>query len=109
MIDFDALVNVAVADTFGQAVTYNPADGAPFSIVGIFDRHHEIVLDEVAKSESIGKGHSTTAPVITVRLAQFATQPLQDDEVTIGSETFMVYDVQPDGRGMADLILREKV
>lgn len=115
MIDFDAIVNTAVETAFAEKVNpiYRPIVSDPgvpsFEIKGIFDRHHEVVLDEIARSESRGAGHSTTAPVLSVRLAQFAVPPLQDDEVTIKSEDFMVYDVQPDGRGMADLVLREKV
>jgi hypothetical protein len=114
-IDWDELVNGPVVAVFGEDVrpVYRPVKSVPggpaFAVDGIFDRDHEIVLDDVAASEQKAPGHSTTAPVLSVRLAEFAARPRQDDEVTIGSETFFVWDVQPAGSGMVDLILREKV
>lgn len=115
-LDFDALVNTALMSTpvFGEPVLYWPLrsqPGAPaFAFDAIFDRHHDVVLDEIAKSELKSAGHSTTAPVLTVRLAAFAiAPPRQGDQATIRGETFAVYDIQPDGRGCADLVLREVV
>lgn len=113
MIDFDAVVHSVLDAAFGQPVTYHPLVSQPAApaaaIVGIFDRHHEIVLEEIKASEMMGPGHSTTAPVLSVRLVHLAVPPRQGDRVTIGSETFEVWDVQPDGRGMADLVLRERI
>jgi hypothetical protein len=111
VIDFDAIVNSAVESVFATSltVTYTPPGGAARAIKGIFDRHHQIVLDEIAGSELNGPGHATTAPVLTVRLAQFVTPPVRRGTVVIGAETFSVWDVQPDGQGCADLVLREIV
>lgn len=109
--DFDAAF-APLMDTalFGEPLIYTPSasnPGAPaFTLNAIFDRHHEVVLDEIAKSELKAAGHSTTAPVLTVRLADFSVPPKQDDRATIRSEQFVVFDVQPDGRGYADLVLR---
>jgi hypothetical protein len=114
-IDFDTLVNAPLVEIFGEAArpVYTPVKSVPngpaFAIDGIFDREHEIILDEVSASEQKAAGHSTTAPVLSVRLASFASRPKCGDEVAIGAEVFLVWDVQPDGRGMADLVLREKV
>lgn len=112
-VDFDALVHQPLQDIFGRPVTFRPIvsqPGAPnVQISGIFDRHHQVVLDEIAANEMAAAGHSTTAPVLTIRLSALAVPPAQDDEVTIGSETFLVWDIQPDGEGDADLVLRQKV
>lgn len=113
-IDFDGLVNAVLVDPeiFGETapviITPMVSDpgGMPFTIQAIFDRAHDIVLDEVAKSEMRGDGHSTTAPVMTARLAEFPNYPRLKDKVQIGAETFVFYDIQPDGRGMADIVLK---
>lgn len=113
MFDFEATVNQTVLDVFGRQVTYRPLasvpGGLPFEITAIFDRKHEVVLEDIRSSEESGPGYSTTMPVISVRLADFAREPAQKDEAQIGAETFTVFDVQPDGEGMADLILKKKL
>lgn len=109
--DFDAHLHDPVMDVWGRAVSYNPIKSqsgtAAFVVNGVFERHHEIVMDEMARSELNSAGHSTTAPVLSVRLSDFAAKPRQGDKVTIDAETFAVWDVQPDGQGWADLVLRE--
>lgn len=111
MFDFDANTNAPLFSVFGRPVSYSPSDklikpGEP--LTAIFDREHETVLEEMANSELTQAGHSTTMPVLTVRLADFATPPAQDDEVTIAGEgTFVVWGQQPDGEGCVDLILRK--
>jgi len=107
-VDYGADVHAHLIDVYGEAVTWHGPYGqvpAP-PLVGIFDRHHEVILDEVKGSDLDAPGHSTTMPVLAVRLASFSAPPEQGDELTIGSERFSVFDVQPDGHGMADLVLR---
>lgn len=112
-VDFEADVHAALIDVYGETVTYRPLrsspGSAPFEVVGIFDREAEVILEEVRGSEVDAPGHSTQMPVLAVRLADFADEPRQQDEIEIGAETFRVFDVQKDGRGMADLILRKKL
>jgi len=112
MFDFEGTVNKTVMDVFSRDVTYMPRvsvpGGRPFPIKAIFDRNHEVILTDIRTSEEEGHGHSTMMPVLTVRLADFEAEPRQDDEAIVGSETFRVYDVQPDGEGMADLVLKKK-
>lgn len=117
MFDFDAHCNAPLFGLYGRPVTFSPANklvkpGDPF--IAIFDREHEIILDELANSELRGSGHSTTVPVLTIRLADFATRPAQGDQVTVLAHlsrptegTWTVWDVKPDGEGCADLLLRE--
>ncbi len=112
-IDFDAILNAAVVDTFGEAdgVTYDPLASQPgeaaVTIAAVFDREHELILDEMALSELSGPGHATTAPVLSLRRSALAARPRKGDRVTIGEETFDVWSVHPDSTGMLDLILRE--
>lgn len=111
-LNFGQAVHDAIFDTdvFGEAASFSPAvklRSPDQPLVGIFDREHEIVLDDLRNSELKGSGHSTTVPVFTVRLSDFVTRPGQGDRVTVDGQAFDVWDVQPDGRGCADLVLRE--
>lgn len=112
-IDWDKDVHDHVLDLFceNDPVSYSPLVSSPgstaFDVTAIFDRQHEIILTEIKASELEAPGHSTTAPVLTVKLADFAANPKIGDHVTIDGETFDVYDEQPDGFGMADLVLRK--
>ncbi|CAN0296394.1 unnamed protein product [Phaeothamnion confervicola] len=110
MIDFDKVTNAPLFGVYARPVTYSPSNKLvkpAEPLLGIFDRAHEIVLDEMANSELRQAGHSTTVPVLTVRLADFVTLPAQNDQLTIAGEAFRVWSVQPDGEGCADLILRK--
>jgi len=112
-IDWDSVVNGPVMSVFAEAVrpVYTPVKSAPgapaFAVDGIFDRAHEVVLEELANTELKGSGHSTSVPVLSVRRVQFAADPKQGDAVVINGESFFVWDAQPDGRGMVDLVLRK--
>lgn len=109
--DFDANLHDHVLDVWGRDITYLPVKSQPavepFAVSAVFERHHEIIMDEIARSELNSAGHSTSAPVLSVRLSDFAAVPKSGDKATIGSEVFLVWDVQPDGQGWADLVLRE--
>ncbi len=111
-VDLDALVNVAVLDQFAVPATYQPLvslPGAPaFSIQGVFDADHEIVLEEVAASEMKAAGHSTTVPVIGVRTADLGLTPKQGDRVTVAGVVHQIRDIHPDGDGWVDLILQRR-
>lgn len=111
MFDFDAHTNSPVFGVFARPVAFAATAKLKHPdrpLEAIFDRAHEIVLDEMQGSELRQAGHSTTAPVLTVRLADFVTQPKRGDVLTVPNEgTFAVWDVQPDGEGCADLVLRK--
>lgn len=112
-INWDDVLHGPVMSVYQEDVqpVYTPVKSVPggpsFAIDAIFDREHEVVLEELANTELKGSGHSTSVPVLSVRLQVFAARPKQGDRVAIGSETFEVWDVQPDGKGWADLILRK--
>ena len=110
MIDLAASLNAPLLEVWGITVIFTPsvsdAGSGPYEIVAIFDRHHVLVLDQIKGSELSAPGHSTTAPVLTVRLSDFSIVPRQNDRFEIEAETFLIWDVQPDGRGMADVLLR---
>jgi len=111
--DIDALINTHLVELFGEPApaVYAPLKSAPgwppFDVEAIFEREHGAVLDAIAKSELKSSGHSTTVPVASVRAALFPAEPKQNDQITIGGVVWSVWDVQPDGSGMFDLILRK--
>lgn len=110
LVNFATDVNDILLDVYARSVVYTAMVSSPVSaprtIKGIFDRHHEVILQEVKGSELDAPGVSTTMPVLTVRLADLPAAPLMGDRVGIDAETFRVWDIQPDGQGQADLIMR---
>lgn len=112
-IDFSRLVMGPAVVTFGEAVTCRPvASGfgmAPFAARGIFDALREIVemRFQDARDNYDGVPVTSQAPVLGIRLSDWPVTPKKGDEVTIRGALYRVWDVQPDGQGKADLILRK--
>ena len=94
-----------VLDIFAEMVTYDPKDSAPFQVEADFHRPHELIdLDGAVPVTG-------TRPFLWVKLSDFpaGVDPKQQDGVTRSNgETYEVSDVQPDGHGMAKLMLIEK-
>lgn len=106
-IDWDEMVLAPMmsADVFGENIqpTYRPAVGGSFQIDGVFDAPY-LGLAMGPDGEPVA---ALQQPVLGVRLAQFAVLPLQGDQITIAStgKTYVVANVEPDGKGWAKLIL----
>lgn len=108
MIDWDALVLAPCMAVFGEEPEMRPmyrrqAGGAPFPVDGIFDDAYLAVIMAADGDPAI----ATIDPVMGVRLAQFPAEPEQGDTVMIPrvAKTYMVSNVQPDGKGGAKLVL----
>lgn len=105
--DQDVLAPMMSSDVFGEAVqpTYRPAAGGSFPIDGVFDSGFKGLVISADGEPNI----ATSQPVIGVRLAQFSALPLKSDKIDITIKgqvvTYMVADVQPDGKGHAVLPL----
>src|SRR6516164_2893182 len=101
MIDWDKTVLGPLMGVFGEAVTYRPYAGAPYSITGVFD---DAYLKEVM-FEDASQGVTDVSAVLGVRLSQFASPPLQNDQLSVASvnTTFIVREVRPDSHGGAKL------
>ena len=99
-VDLAGLALGSCLDVLGRPVEYRPAGGAAFVARGIFTAAHEVVrlMDGDAPV-------SSTAPVLGVRLADFAAPPEAGDVVVVGGREYRVEDVQPDGEGGARLVL----
>ena len=112
-VDLDALVNKAVANQFAETVSYDPRISAPsrgvFSTRGIFDKDHEVLFEEIAQSENQAAGHSTFVPMLGVRTVELELEPKKGDRTTIRGVVYEVFEVQPDGDGWCELMLRKRV
>ena len=93
----------SVRGYFGEAVTYTPLGGAAVSIRGVFD--------EAAATVEIQAGVpvQSTAPALTVVLADLAAMPKQGDTFVRDSngQAYEVRTVELAGRAMAKLLLLE--
>lgn len=105
MIDWDRMVNGPVQATFGELAQFLPAAGGSFDIHGTFHEAYKAV-DLVG-----GTGLTTEMPALGVQLIEFAVPPRQKDRVVItatklhGGGTYVVKEVQPNGVGLAILLL----
>lgn len=90
--------------TFARSVTYTAPGGSPETREGVFDREHEVI-----RSDGPGADFSSTAPVLGIRLADWDPAPVKGGVIAIDAETFRVFDVQPDGQGGADVILKKNI
>ena len=102
-VDWDSLVLAPLHAVFGEAVTYQPASGAAFTLTdAVFDRAY-IQVGFTAE----GAPHTAWHTVLGVRLAScppgFKAADL--DRVTVQGATYRVVDEQPDGKGNTTLIL----
>jgi hypothetical protein len=101
MIDWDKTVIGPLMKVFGEAVTYAPAIGLPFPIIGVFDEAYRgIALASGTEVPSV-------MPVLGVRMAEFTAMPKRGDQLTVvrTGEVFVVKEVDPDGHGEIKLLL----
>lgn len=112
-IDFSRLVMRPAVAVFGEAVTCVPLvsdPGAPaFQARGVFDALHEVVEMKFqdARENYDGVPVTSQAPVLGIRLADWPVVPKKGDQVTVQAVAYRVWDVQLDGQGKADLILKK--
>lgn len=111
MVDWDALVNGPCLDVFGETPELRPSyvppgGGVPVFFDAAFDDAYVAILEGAEGPEV-----TTIQPILGVRLAQFAAgHPRQDGQVTVPrvGKTFLISNVEPDGKGWALLRLQLK-
>ena len=89
-----AMVRREVLGTLGCDVVYQPKGGAPVTVRAVHRGPHEAMRFDPIEI-------STTSPSLLVDLAQLGVAPKKGDTVVIGTDTWRVTDVQPDGEGGA--------
>jgi len=101
-VDWDKHVLAPCLDVFGEPITYMPAMGSPFSIIGVFNNAYSSItlIDD-------GSEINTTKPVLGVRDSEFPKPPVQGDKLYVPSvkATYIVRDVNPDSHGHTNLML----
>jgi hypothetical protein len=85
---------------FGDLVTYQPRDGDPFSVSGVFTAPHETI--DVSAEATV----SSNAPVLGVNLADFPSKPRNGDHLIRAERRYRVVNVKDDGEGGAALHLQ---
>ena len=105
MIDFDTLVGKAVQDVFARPdITYTAPNGSPVVVRGTFDLMHDVAF--MTGNPEASFGHSTAAPVLSIRVNDWPVAPVVDGVFTIDGVHYVIIDVQPDGYGNLNLIGR---
>ncbi|WP_237387328.1 head-tail joining protein [Xenorhabdus sp. Sc-CR9] len=106
-IDWDKHLLAPLHQQFAERVNWQPKDGQPYDIVGVFDRAYAQQMESLDGDSSI----NTTKPILGVRDAVFKSPPSQRDRVFVYSinTEFVVHDVQPDSHGGTHLLLNRVV
>ena len=97
--------------TFGVPVVYTPSvdsrpefGGQPIQLLGIFDakRQTDPMMGGFSNGGvEIGFTHSA----VEIMVSDLGINPMTGDGVLINGMTYQVLDVQPDGKGMAVLVI----
>lgn len=91
-------------DEFGVTATYQQQVGPDVEITGIFDRQHLAV----EAGDAAVTGFAVTFTCRADDLAQLMfNQARQGDQLVINGENWIVVEAQPDGTGMAVLLLKK--
>ena len=106
MIDFGALVLGPAMTAFAQPIMVTPTKsqpGAPaYAARGSYSSKPVMIplegSDDFHRSQQIALG---------ISLSEFAVRPKQGDAIVMAQGAFEIYDVELDGQGGADLLLRE--
>lgn len=86
-------------DDFGDSATWETQEGETVTLGGIFEATREVVLP----GDSIGV--SAVMPVLTVAEDQIPATGSQGDDLEVRDVNYRVSDIQPDGSGLARVIL----
>jgi hypothetical protein len=100
MSDFDDIaegMNDAILGTFGDACTYTPPGGVAFAV--------DLVLEKPMEGDPDYPGAFMRASGI---LADFTTAPATGGLVTVGSDSYVVFQVNEDGTGLVILSLKQR-
>lgn len=97
----DSLAFFFTTNDFGTDATFTPVGGSPSNIVGVFDNPY-LGADAGGMVE-----FSATSPTFTARDVDF-TGAAHGDELVIGSTTYIIREVMPDGTGITTVMLEEQ-
>lgn len=96
MDDWDVFFNPS---EFGDSAVWDTQEGETVDVDGIFEASREVILS----GESVGV--SAVMPVLTVAVDQIPATAAQGDDLEVRGKNYLVSDIQPDGSGLARIIL----
>lgn len=103
-VDWDALVLAPAMAVFSDPIVLTPTvsqpSAAPFLACGVF------AVKQVTVQTAEGE-FTDQQPTLGIRLADFPVPPKQGDSFVRAGVVWNIYDVQPDGQGGADLVLKQ--
>jgi hypothetical protein len=95
-------------DDFGVEATITPSDGAPFTVLGIFDarpiENRPLINAQVGFKD--GMQNTGAGPQFRCRTSDVAAVKAGRATLAIGETTYNVWDTKPDGTGTTVLILK---
>ncbi len=104
MIDWDGLVLAPLQAVFADPIVFTPTISQPgvppFLARGIFAVKQVTVRTEEGE-------FTDQQPTLGIRFADYAVPPKQGDSFARAGTVWNLYDVQPDGQGGADLVLKQ--
>lgn len=86
---------------FGTKATWTPNNGGPMDVVGIYDDPY------ISASAGGMVEFSATSPTFMAKTSDF-NGVAYGDALEVGSKSYLVIEVMPDGTGMTTLTLEEQ-
>lgn len=86
-------------DAFGDTATWDTQEGETENLDGIFEAAREVALS----GDSVGV--NATLPVLTVAETAIPSTAAQGDDLEVRGVNYLVSEIQPDGSGLARVIL----
>ncbi len=104
-MDFANLVLGPVMAAFGRPITFTPVKSEPG--VAAYPARGVYAVKQVTIRTEDGGGFTDQQPTLGIRLADYPVPPMQSDSFTLNGVAWWVWDVQPDGQGGADLVIKQ--
>lgn len=102
------IVNRPCFATFGVPIIYTPSletrmelGGIPINLVGIFDEKRETI----SLMGNDGLDAIIPRSVVEIQISDLGIEPMDGDDVMVAGVPYRILEVQPDGNGLAVLIL----
>ena len=104
--DFAGLVLGPAMAAFADPIVFTPVKSQPG--VAAFPARGVYAVKQVTVRTDEGI-FTDQQPTLGIMLADYPVPPMQDDTFVRAGVTWSVWDVQPDGQGGADLILKQVI
>lgn len=104
-MDFASLVLGPAMAVFSDPIVFTPTVSQPG--VAAFPARGVYAVKQVTVRLEDGGIFTDQQPTLGIKLADYPVPPVQGDSFVRAGVTWNVWDVQPDGQGGADLVLKQ--